>query len=33
MLNDEKMVVRADFAVGKDGNHGFNLQFGHAFDK
>ena len=33
VLNDEKMVVRADIAVGKDGNHGFYLQFGHAFDK
>lgn len=32
-LNDEKMVVRADFAVGEDGNHGFYLQFGHPFEK
>ncbi len=27
----EKMVVRADFAVGKEGNRGFYLQFGNAF--
>ncbi len=32
-LNEEKMVVRADFAVGEDGNHGFYLQFGHPFEK
>ncbi len=32
-LNDEKMVVRADFAVGEDGNYGFYLQFGHPFEK
>lgn len=32
-LNDEGMVVRADFAVGKEGNHGFYLQFGHGFEK
>jgi outer membrane protein assembly factor BamA len=30
-LNDEKMVVRADFAVGEDGNYGLYLQFGHPF--
>ena len=33
VLNDEKMVVRADFAVGTEGNYGFYLQFGHPFDK
>jgi hypothetical protein len=32
-LNDEKMVVRADFAIGTEGNHGFYLQFGHPFEK
>lgn len=32
-LNDEGMVVRADIAFGKDGNHGFYLQFGHGFEK
>lgn len=32
-INDEKMVVRADFAIGKEGNHGFYLQFGHPFEK
>ena len=32
-LNDEGMVVRADIAVGTDGNHGFYLQFGHGFQK
>jgi hypothetical protein len=31
-LNDEGMVVRADIAVGKDGNYGFYLQFGHGFE-
>ncbi|MCJ7540448.1 MAG: BamA/TamA family outer membrane protein [Desulfobacterales bacterium] len=30
-LNDEKMVVRADFAIGKDGNRGFYLKFGQPF--
>jgi hypothetical protein len=30
-LNDEKMVVRADFAIGKYGNRGFYLQFGQPF--
>jgi len=30
-LNDEKMVVRADFAMGKEGNYGFYLQFGQPF--
>jgi len=30
-LNDEKMVVRADIAIGKDGNHGFYLKFGQPF--
>lgn len=30
-LNDEKMVVRADFAFGKEGNKGFYLQFGQPF--
>ena len=30
-LNDEKMVVRAEFAVGKDDNHGFYLNFGQPF--
>jgi hypothetical protein len=30
-INDAKMVVRADYAVGKDGNHGFYLQLGHPF--
>lgn len=32
-LNDEGMVVRADFAIGKEGNYGFYLQFGHGFEK
>lgn len=32
-LNKEGMVVRADVAMGKDGNHGFYLQFGHPFSK
>ncbi len=32
-INDEKMVVRADFAIGTEGNHGFYLQFGHPFEK
>jgi hypothetical protein len=32
-LNDEGMVVRADIAFGKEGNHGFYLQFGHGFEK
>jgi len=32
-LNDAGMVIRADFAMGKDGNHGFYLQFGQAFSK
>jgi hypothetical protein len=31
VLNDQKMVVRADFAVGSEGNHGFYLQFGNPF--
>jgi hypothetical protein len=30
-LNDEKMVVRADFAIGKNGNRGFYLKFGQPF--
>ena len=30
-LNDEEMVLRADFAIGKDGNHGFYLKFGQPF--
>jgi hypothetical protein len=30
-LNDEKLVVRADFAIGKEGNQGFYLQFGQPF--
>ena len=30
-LNDQKMVVRADAAIGKDGNHGFYLKFGQPF--
>jgi hypothetical protein len=33
VLNDEKMVVRADFAVGSEGNYGFYLTFGHGFEK
>jgi hypothetical protein len=33
VLNDEKMVIRADFAMGSEGNHGFYLQFGHPFEK
>ena len=33
VLNDEKMVVRADFAYGAEGNHGFYIQFGHGFQK
>jgi len=32
-LNEEKMVVRADIAVGEDGNYGFYLQFGHPFER
>ena len=31
VLNDEKMVVRADVAVGTEGNYGFYLQFGNPF--
>ncbi len=31
--NDKKMVVRADLAVGTEGNYGFYLQFGHPFEK
>ncbi len=30
-LNDNKMVVRADFAFGKEGNYGFYLKFGQPF--
>jgi hypothetical protein len=30
-FNDEKMVVRADYAIGKEGNRGFYLQFGQPF--
>ena len=30
-LNDEKMVVRAEFAFGKEGNNGFYLRFGQPF--
>ena len=30
-LNDEKMIVRAEFAVGKDDNYGFYLKFGQPF--
>lgn len=30
-INDEKLVVRADFAIGKEGNQGFYLQFGQPF--
>jgi outer membrane protein assembly factor BamA len=30
-INDEKMVIRADFAIGTEGNHGFYLQFGQPF--
>jgi len=33
VLNDEKMVVRADFAFGSEGNYGFYLTFGHGFEK
>jgi len=33
VLNDEKMVVRADFAFGTEGNYGFYLTFGHGFEK
>jgi hypothetical protein len=33
VLNDEKMVVRADFAYGSEGNYGFYIQFGHGFQK
>jgi hypothetical protein len=32
-LNDEGMVVRFDIAVGKEGNYGFYLTFGHGFEK
>lgn len=31
-INEEKMVVRADIAMGKNGNHGFYLKFGHPFE-
>jgi len=31
VLNDEKMVVRADFSMGTEGNYGFYLQLGHPF--
>ncbi len=30
-LNEEKMVVRAEVAMGKDNNKGFYLQFGQPF--
>lgn len=30
-LNEEKMVVRAEYALGKEGNQGFYLQFGQPF--
>lgn len=30
-LNDEKMVVRAEYAVGKEGNSGFYIKFGQSF--
>ena len=30
-MNEEKMVIRADIAVGKDDNWGFYLQFGQPF--
>ena len=30
-LNEEKMVVRADVAFGKDSNYGFYLTFGHPY--
>jgi len=33
VLNDEKVVVRADYAIGTEGNRGFYLQFGHPFEK
>lgn len=32
-LNDEKMVVRGEFALGKSGNYGFYIKFGHPFNK
>jgi outer membrane translocation and assembly module TamA len=32
-LNDEGMVARLDVAVGKEGNYGIYLQFGHGFEK
>ena len=31
VLNNEKMVVRADVAVGTEGNYGFYMQFGNPF--
>ena len=31
VLNEQKMVVRADFAVESEENHGFYLQFGNPF--
>ena len=30
-LNDEGMIVRAEYAIGKEGNQGFYLQFGQPF--
>ena len=30
-INDEKMVVRADIAIGKNGNYGIYLKVGHPF--
>ncbi len=30
-LNDEKMVVRAEVAIGKEGNQGFYMKFGNPF--
>lgn len=33
VINDEKMVIRGDFAYGEDGNYGFYIQFGHGFQK
>ncbi|MDD9304201.1 MAG: hypothetical protein HUK40_18380 [Desulfobacter sp.] len=31
LLNDEKMVGRAEYAIGKEGNQGFYMTFGQPF--
>lgn len=31
LKQQERMIVRAEIAVGKDDNHGFYIQFGNSF--